>query len=77
MNVNESHNLLQIRLDRSHNLTMSKTNISIGSGVKPAHKLVKSLTETSNKVHKCKTYNEAIDNLIYENKECEAIDKKL
>lgn len=42
----------------------SKTNLSMDSSIKPAYKLVMSVLETSSKIHKPKTYDEAIDNQI-------------
>ena len=57
-----------MRLTKSHNSTVLKTNLGISSGVRPACKFVKSLTKTSNKVYEPKIYNEAIDNLIYGNR---------
>lgn len=61
----ESHNSFQIRLAKIHNLTVPRTDLSMGSGVKPIHKLAKSLIETSSKVHELKTYDKAIDNPIH------------
>lgn len=57
-----------MRLNRSHNLTVPRTDLDKGSNIKLAYKLTKSLTETSNKVHKLKTYNKAIDDPIYKYK---------
>lgn len=45
-----------------------RTNLGIGLGVRLAHKLVKSVMETSSKVAESKTYNKIINNPIYENK---------
>lgn len=47
---------------------MFKTDLDIGSDVKLARKLAKSMTGTSGKVHKSKTYDKAIDNPIYGNR---------
>lgn len=58
----------RIRLDESHNLTISRTDLGTGLGVRPAYKLAKFLTETSSKMHESKTYNKAIDDLIDENR---------
>lgn len=55
---------------------MSMTDLSIGSDIKLAHKLAKFLIETSSKIHEPKTYNKAIDNLIYKNKWRKAIDEE-
>lgn len=73
----ESHNSLQIRLAKIHNLTVPKTDLSMGSSIKPAHKLAKSLIKTSSKVHELKTYNKAIDNPIHGKRWHKAIDNKL
>lgn len=67
MRLDESYNSLQIRLAKCHNLTVPKIDLGTGSGVKPAHKLAKSLIETSSRVHEPKIYNEAINNLIHGN----------
>lgn len=66
-----------MRLNRSYNLTMSRTDLDMGLGIKPAWKLVKSLTETNSMVQEVKTYKEAINNLIYENKWYKRINKEL
>lgn len=66
-----------MRLNRSHNPTMPRTDLNMSSSVKPVCKLAKSLTKTSNKVHESKTYNEAINNLIHKNRWYKAIDKEL
>lgn len=66
-----------MRRNRSHNPTVPRTDLDTSLGVKIACKLAKSLTEISSKVHKPKTYNEAIDNSIYGNRWREIIDKKL
>lgn len=49
----------------------------ISLGIRLIYKLAKFLTQNSNKVHKPKTYDKLIDNLIYENRWHKAIDKKL
>lgn len=77
MRFDKSHNLLQIRLDRFHNLTMPRTDPCMGLDIKLIYKLAKSLTKTDNKMHELKTYNETINNPIYQNRQCKAIDKKL
>lgn len=74
---NKSYNPSQIRLAKSYNLTVPKTDLSLGLGIKLVYKLTKSLRETNNKIHKSKIYNEAIDNLIHGNKWRKVIDKKL
>lgn len=61
-------NLIQMR---------SRTDLSTSVGVRPVHKLAKYARESSNKMHKLETYNEAIDNLIYENGWRKAIQKEL
>lgn len=48
--VYKSYDLFQMRLNRSHNLTLPRTNLGISSSIKPIHKLVKSLIQTSNKL---------------------------
>lgn len=45
--------------------------------VRLARKFAKSVTETSSKVQKPKTYDKAINDPIYRNRWYEAIDKKL
>lgn len=64
-----------MKLERSYDPTVLKINLGIDSGIKPVHKLIKSLTETSNKVHEPKTYNKIIDNSIYRNRYHEHTDK--
>ena len=66
-----------MRLTRSHNLTLLKTDPSTGLGIKFICKLTKSLIETSNKVYEPKTYDKAINNLIHGNRRYEVIDKEL
>lgn len=64
-----------IRIYSFHNLksktdligTLSK-NLLGDKLVKPICKFAKSVTKTSSKVQELKIYNEAINNLIYENK---------
>lgn len=68
MRLDKSHNLFWMRLAQFDNLIMPKTDLGIESGVRLLYKLTKSLIETSNKMHKPKTYNEAINNLIYESR---------
>lgn len=74
--LDESHNPLQMRLAKFYNLNMPRIDLGMGSNVKPAHKFAKFLIQTSNKVHKCKTYDKAIDDLIYRIRWCKAINKK-
>ena len=45
--------------------------------VRPVYKFVKLVTETSSKVQEPKTYDEAINDLIHENRWQEAIDEEL
>ena len=45
--------------------------------VRPVQELAKSVTETSSKVQKPKTYNKAINDSIYGNKWRKAVDKEL
>lgn len=56
---------------------MPKTNLSTGSDIRLTYKPVKFLTETSDKVYDFKTYDKAINNLIYKNRQRKIIDKKL
>lgn len=77
MKLDESYNQPQMRLDRSYNLTIPRTNLSTGSAIRPLCKLAKFWGETSSKMHKPKTYNEAIDNSIYGNWCHETIDEEL
>lgn len=57
-----------MRLDRFYNLTILKTDLGTGLGVRPICKLANSLTNTSNNVHGPKTYNKAIHDYIHGNK---------
>lgn len=41
------------------------------------YKVAKSVTEISNKICKSKTYDEAINDLIHDNRWCKAVDKEL
>ena len=68
MRLDESHNLSWMRLAKSHDSIVSKTNQDIGSGIRPVCKLAKSLIEISSKVHKPKTFNKVIDDIILGNK---------
>lgn len=45
--------------------------------VRPAYKIAKSITKTSSKVFKPKTYTKAIKNLIYRNRWRKAVDEEL
>lgn len=68
----------KIRAENAYNLLLKqKPRIDLGgtSGknsfdklVRPTQKLVKLITETSNKVHKFKTYDEIINNQINRNR---------
>lgn len=75
------HNLIRqtkIRFKNIHNPPLvQKPKIDLGKIssenpldrlVKPTQKLVKSVIRTSSKVHKLKTYNKAVNNLINRNK---------
>ena len=69
-----------MRLDKSQDLTQirARTDLDINLVIRFLYKLAKSMMEIgSNKVYKPKTYNKAIDNLIYWNKWRKAVDKKL
>lgn len=77
MRLDKSYNLPWIKLDRFYNLTISRTNLDTNLGVKFVYKLAKSLTKISNRVHKSKTYSEAIDDPIYRNRWHKTIYKKL
>lgn len=41
------------------------------------YKVAKSVTEISNKIHEPKTYNDAINDLIHDNRWRKAVDKEL
>lgn len=41
------------------------TDLDIGSGIKLIHKLAKSMTKTSSKIHKPIIYDKIIHDLIY------------
>ena len=73
----------RIRIHPSHNLKLrtdlggtSSKNPANGL-VRPAQELTKSMTETNSKVQEPKTYDEAINNPIHENRWREAIDEEL
>ena len=78
MNENSIIRQLRMRAKNFHNLPPArrpKTDPSKTSGknplnglIKPLQELAKSVTETSSKVRKPKTYNEAVNNQINENK---------
>lgn len=68
MRLNKFHNSPWIKLIKSYNLIMPKTDLGIGSGIKLACKFTKFLTEISSKMYELKTYNQAIDNLLYKNR---------
>lgn len=68
MRLYKSHNLSRIKLYKSHNPFILRANLAINSDIKPICKLVKSLIDISSKVYKLKTYDKAINNLIYRNK---------
>lgn len=67
-----------MRLDKSQDpiWMRPRTDLDTSSSVRLARKLAKSATKTSNKIHKPKIYNEAIDNLIYRNRWRKAIKEK-
>lgn len=77
MRLDEAHNLSQKSLVKSHNSIVPRTDLGMDSSVRPAYEFTKFLTKTSSKMHEPKTYNKAINDLIYENKWCKVIDKKL
>lgn len=68
-----------MRLDKSQDPTQirPRTDLGTGLGVKPTCKLAKSMTETSSKIHKPKTYNKVIHDSIHRNRWCKAIDKEM
>lgn len=66
-----------MRLAKFHNTTILKSDLDTNLDIKLTHKLATSFIESSSKVHKPKTYDKIIDNLIYKNKLCKAIDKEL
>lgn len=50
----------QIKLDKPYNLIIYRTGLGASLDIKPVPKFEKSLTKTSGKVQKPKTYNRAI-----------------
>lgn len=68
MRLDESHNLPQMRLAKSHSPKVLRTDLGMGLGIRFVCKLAKSLIKTGNKVHKPKTYNKAINDLIHGNR---------
>lgn len=56
-----------MRLIKFYNLIMLKIDLDTGSDVRSACKFIMSLTKTSSKVYKPKTYDKVIDDLIYGN----------
>lgn len=75
--LDKSYNPFWMRLNKSHNLTMPRIDLGTDLDVKPVYNPAKSLTKISNKVYEPKTYDEAINNLIYKNRWCKTIDKEL
>ena len=82
----EALNKNRMRTEGSHNqIQRSRTDLVGTSGksppaeelVRPAHKFAKSVTKTSSKVRKPKTYNEAISDSIHGNRWRKVIDKEL
>lgn len=57
-----------MKLAKSQNLTLLKTNQATSSSVRLARKLAKSLIKTNSKMYEPKTYNKVIDNPIHGNK---------
>lgn len=51
-----------MKLDKSHNPTILRIDLGMGSSVRFIHKLAKFLIKTSDKIHKLKIYNEEIEN---------------
>lgn len=68
MRLDKFHNLLQMRLAKFYNPTMLKIDLGTNSSIRLICKLIKSLTKSNGKVHKPKTYDKVIDNLIYKNR---------
>lgn len=66
-----------MRLAKSHSPSVLRTDLGMDLGIRSVCKLAKSLIKTGNKVHKPKTFNKAINNLIHGNRWHKAIDKKL
>lgn len=57
-----------MRLNKTHNLMILKTDLDIGFVIRFLLKLAKFLIKTSINMHKPKTYNEVMNNLIHGNK---------
>lgn len=57
-----------MKLAKFNNSIVPRTDLGIGLDIKLECKLIKSLIKTNNKMHKPKSYNKAIANLIYGNK---------
>lgn len=62
--------VLQMRLNKSQDLIKIRSRIDLDPSIniRLAHKLAKSITDTSSKVHKPKIYDEAINELMYRNR---------
>lgn len=54
-----------------------KTDLSIDLDIKSTHKFIKSMIKISSKLYESRNDNKAIHDLIYENRYCKIIDKKL
>lgn len=68
MRLDESYDPPWIRLAKSHNPIIPKTDLGTGLDVRLARKLAESLIKTSSKAHEPKIYNKAIDNPIHGNR---------
>lgn len=63
--VGNSYNLLIQKPKTDQGWTLGKSPLEL---VRPTYKLAKSMTKTNSKLHELKTYNKAINNLIYGNR---------
>lgn len=73
--LDKSYNLSQIKLNRSHNSIIVKIDLNSDPGIRLVHELAKSLIMISSMIQKLKTNNEVINNPIYGNSQCKTIDK--
>ena len=79
--------IMQTKRMKIHPLYNPKPKIDIGETISKSllrdklvrylYKFAKSVTETSNKVRKPKTYNKVINHPIHGNRWCKAMNKKL
>lgn len=76
INAKGTHNLLLVGWPRTDLSGTLGENLSKGL-VKPVQEFAKSITKTSSKMREPKTYNEAINNAVHENRWQEAINEEL